>query len=41
MIKLFKEKYPKRKDPSYPKSKKLTVQLKKLFDEFNISYYND
>ena len=41
MIKLFKEKYPKRKVPSYPKSKKLTVQLKKLFDEFNISYYND
>ena len=41
MIKLFKEKYPKRKVPCYPKSKKLTVQLKKLFDEFNISYYND
>lgn len=41
MIKLFKEKYPKRKVPSYPKSKKLTVQLKKLFDEFKIEYYND
>lgn len=41
MIKLFKEKYPKRKVPCYPKSKKLTVQLKKLFDEFKIEYYND
>ena len=39
MIKLFKEKYPKKKVPPYPKSKKLTKLLDKLFTEFNIVDY--
>lgn len=41
MIKLFKEKYPKKKVPAYPKSKKLTKGLEKLYIEFNITdiYY--
>jgi len=36
MIKLFKVKYPKKKIPLYPKSKKLTKILSKLFTEFDI-----
>ena len=39
MIKLFKEKYPKKKVPPYPKSCKLTKGLGKLFEEFNIADY--
>jgi len=38
--KLYKLKYPKKKPLVYPKSKKLTKQLKVLFEEFNISPYN-
>ena len=38
--KLYKLKYPKRKSLVYPKSKKLTKQLKTLFVEFNINPYN-
>lgn len=37
LVNEFKIKYPKRKIPSYPKSCKLTKQLKELFDEFKIS----
>jgi len=37
MVKLFELKYPKRKLPEYPKSKKLTKKLEKLFAEFNIN----
>lgn len=33
-------KYPKKKPLEYPKSKKLTKQLKALFEEFNINPYN-
>jgi len=42
MLKLFTVKYPKRKIPQYPKSKKLTKKLDKLFKEFNITnfYYS-
>ena len=36
MIKHFKHKYPKKKVPPYPKSKKLTKVLDKLFKEFNV-----
>lgn len=36
MIKLFKVKYPNKKVPAYPKSRKLTKQMDKLFTEFNI-----
>jgi len=41
MVKLFELKYPKKKIPAYPKSKKLTKGLGKLFDEFSITdfYY--
>jgi hypothetical protein len=39
MIKLFELKYPKRKIPAYPKSKKLTKQIKKLFVEFSITEF--
>lgn len=38
--KLYKLKYPKRKSLVYPKSKKLTKQLKTIFVEFNINPYN-
>lgn len=43
MIKLFKEKYPKKKVPDYPKSGTLTKSLEKLFEEFNIEdvHYKD
>lgn len=43
MIKLFKEKYPKKKVPDYPKSGTLTKTLEKLFEEFNIDdvHYKD
>lgn len=37
--KLYKIRYPKKKDLGYPKSCKLTKQLKKLFDEFGIEDY--
>jgi len=42
MIKLFKIKYPKKKVPPYPKSKKLTKLMDKLFTEFDITdfYYS-
>jgi len=36
MIKLFKAKYPNKKVPAYPKSRKLTKQMDKLFIEFTI-----
>jgi hypothetical protein len=41
LVKQFKIKYPKRKVPVYPKSKKLTKNLDKLFTEFGITdlYY--
>ena len=41
MIKQFKQKYPKKKVPAYPKSQKLTKGLGKLFEEFKITdfYY--
>ena len=38
--KLKKEYSGKRKFPEYPKSGKLTIQLKKLFEEYEISPYN-
>lgn len=38
--KLFKEKYPKRKILEFPKSKKLTKQLEKYFNEFSINPYS-
>ena len=43
MLKMHKQKYPKKKPPVYPKSKKLTKLLKKLFLEFNITsfYYSN
>jgi len=43
MLKAFKQKYPKKKVPVYPKSCKLTKLLDKLFIEFNITnfYYKD
>ena len=43
MLKLYKQKYPnKKKHPVYPKSKKLTKSLSKLFEEFSITsfYYS-
>lgn len=40
LAKLYKESDKKAKFPEYPKSKKLTAQLKKLFEEFNIEPYN-
>jgi len=36
MIKLFKAKYPNKKVPAYPKSRKLTKQMDKLFSEFTV-----
>ena len=36
MIKLFKAKYPNKKVPAYPKSRKLTKQMDKLFIEFTV-----
>lgn len=39
MIKLFKIKYPKKKVPIYPKSKKLTKIMDKLFKEFKITKF--
>jgi len=37
LVKQFTIKYPKRKVPVYPKSKKLTKNLDKLFTEFGIT----
>ena len=39
MVKLFELKYPRRKTPEYPKSKKLTKKLEKLFVEFSITAF--
>jgi len=39
MIKLFKAKYPKKKVPPYPKSRKLTKGLSKLFEEFSTTNF--
>lgn len=39
-LKDFEQKKKKRKFPEYPKSKKLTKILKKLFEEYNIEPYN-
>lgn len=40
LAKLYKLKYPNKKQLEYPKSKKLTKQLKVLFNEFGINPYN-
>lgn len=40
LAKLYKESGKKPKFPEYPKSKKLTIPLKKLFEEFEIEPYN-
>ena len=36
LVKAYSIRYPKRKPPQYPKSKKLTKTLSKVFDEFGI-----
>ena len=41
VAKLYKQKFPKRKLLVYPKSKHLTGNLRKIFDMFKISYYNE
>lgn len=43
LVKMYKEKYPKKKIPGYPKSKKMTKPLQKLFEEFDIEdvFYKD
>lgn len=41
VAKLYKQKFPKRKLLVYPKSKHLTDNLRKIFDMFEISYYNE
>ena len=41
VAKLYKQKFPKRKLLVYPKSKHLTGNLRKIFDMFEISYYNE
>ena len=41
VAKLYKQKCPKRKLLVYPKSKHLTDNLRKIFDMFEISYYNE
>lgn len=41
VAKLYKQKFPKRKLLVYPKSKHLTDNLRKIFDMFKISYYNE
>lgn len=40
LAKLYKKSGKKKKFPDYPKSSKLTVELGKLFEEFNIEPYN-
>ena len=37
MVKAYGLKYPKRKEPHYPLTGKLTIRLQKLFTEFNIN----
>ena len=39
--KLFEEKYPGKKFPNFPKSKKLTKPLEKISKEFNFNLYKD
>ena len=39
--KMFSIKYPKKKVLEFPKSRKLTKKLDKLFKEFNINPYNE
>lgn len=40
LVKEYKKSGRKRKMPGYPKSKKLTIGLRALFEEFNIQPYN-
>ena len=39
--KLFLEKYPDKKFPEFPKSGKLTKQLKKISEEFKINLFKE
>lgn len=40
LAKLYSEKYPDKKPLEYPKSKKLTKPLEKIYEEFDIPKYN-
>jgi len=41
LMKLFNEKYPNKKFPAFPKSKKLTKPLESISKEFNFSLYKE